>query len=194
MAEQAALLDMVEALRGGVEAVKQAFDKGQVRLKLYALPRAELRIRARKRIIRLDEGKLARLEKALIASALAKKGTGIVFKEYADMVGDYKAAAAYLAFLWRNGFVKFDKPDDALNLFIASNALSQKTYEHRIAKSLNAVFSLDLERLGGQPSDTILCVQVGGRVLCRYIVANLPRSQAKAFARALFESAGFKPA
>jgi len=194
MAAQPELLDIVDAIRGGVEAVKAAFDKGVVRLRLHALPRSELRIRARKRIIRLDEGKLARLERALVSAALEKKGGRILFKEYANKVGDYKAAAAYLAYLWRTGLLGFDDETAALNLFVAANALSQKTYEHRIARVLEAGFTLNLERLAEQPADTILCAQADGRVACRYIVANLPRSQAKALARGIFETAGFKPA
>jgi len=194
MAEQVSLLDMIDAVRGGVDAVRQAFEQGQVRLRLYALPRSGLRIRARKRIIRLDEGKLARLEYALISLAVAKKNEGLVFKEFAEKVGDYKAAAAYLSFLWRSGFLGFEDDSKALNLFIAANALSQKTYEHKMAKVVDATFRLNLEKLGRQPSDTVLCVQEGGRVACRYIVANMPRTQAKAFTRALFEAAGYRPA
>jgi hypothetical protein len=194
MAEQAPVLDVAEAITKGVEEARSVFEKGRVVVRVHALPRAELRIRARKRIIRLNEGKIARLEKELLRTALEAKGAGIVFEDFARRVGDYKAAAAYLSFLWRNGFIVFEDKDAALNLFIAANALSQKTYEHKIAKALKASFRLDTERLAQQPFDDILCVQSNGRVLCRYIVANLPRSQAKAEVRALVEAAGYKPA
>ncbi len=193
MAEQVAVLDVAEAVAGGADAAKAAFEKGAVRVRVYALPRAQLRIRAKKRILRLDEGKLARLEKALILAAVKGKG-GATFKEFADLVGDYKAAAAYLTFLWRSSLIGFEEPETGLNLYIASNALSQKTYEHRIARVLDKRFRLNVEKLRSLPSDEIVCVQRDGLVACRYIVANTSRSQAKAQVRALIEVAGYKPA
>ncbi len=193
MAEQVAVLDVAEAVTGGVDAAKAAFEKGAVRVRVYALPRTQLRIRAKKRILRLDEGKLARLEKALIFATVKGKGSAS-FKEFADLVGDYKAAAAYLTFLWRSNLIGFEEPETGLNLYIASNTLSQKTYEHRIARVLDKRFRLNVEKLRSLPSDEIVCVQRDGLVACRYIVANAARSQAKAQVRALIEAAGYKPA
>ncbi len=188
------VVDIVDVVEAGPDRVKEALEKGAAVIRVHALPRTELRIRARKRIIRLDEGKLARLEKALFRKLIDGRGGAIAFKDYADLVGDYKAAAAYLAFLWRSGLVSFEDAEAGLNLYIAANALSQKTYEHKIAKVLDKRFKVDLARIREAPSDDIVCVQRGGRVLCRYVVANLPRSQAKAEVRAAIEAAGYRPA
>ncbi len=108
--------------------------------------------------------------------------------------GPLQAAAAYLAFLWRNGLVRFTDNNHALNIFIAANSLSQKTYEHKIVKSLNAEFSVDVEKLKSLPGDDIVCVQRDGRVLCRYAVSATPRTQAKAQVRAIIDLVGYKPA
>ena len=194
MAEPGAVLDIVDAVKAGPEQVKAALEQGKVVFRVHSLPRAQLRIRARKRIIRLDEGKLAKLEKELVKALVEARGGPIRFEEYAKRVGDFKAAAAYLSFLWRNGIVRFEDQEATLNVFMAANAFSQKTYEHKIAKVVGKTFQVDLEKIKSGAADEITCVQAGGRVLCRYVAANLPRSQAKAEVRALIEAAGFKPA
>lgn len=194
MAEPGAVIDIIDAVKAGPEQVKKALEQGRVVFRVYPLPRAQLRIRAKKRIIRLDEGKLAKLEKELIKALIEARGGAVRFEEYAKRVGDFKAAAAYLSILWRNGIIQFEDQETALNVFIAANAFSQKTYEHKIAKVIGKTFQVDLEKIRSSTADEITCVQADGRVLCRYIATNLPRSQAKAEVRALIEAAGFKPA
>lgn len=196
MASELPRVDVADVISGAISKAKEALDKGQAVVHVYAMPRTNLSVRAKKRIIRLDEGKIARLEYALVyvVSKALSENKRPIFKEYAELVGDYKAAAAYLAFLWRNGLVRFTDSNHALNIFIAANSLSQKTYEHKIVKSLNAEFTVDIDKLKSLPGDDIVCVQRDGRVLCRYVVSTTPRAQAKAQVRAIIDLAGYKPA
>lgn len=189
-------VDVADIVNGNVSQARDVLEKGQALIRVYALPRSRLSIRAKKKIIRLDEGKLARLEYALVyvASKAASEKRKPTFKEYAELVGDYKAAAAYLAFLWRNGLVAFSNDSTALNILAAANSLSQKTYEHKIAKSLTAEFSINAEKLKNLPGDDIVCVQSQGKVLCRYVTSNASRLQAKAQVRAVVSLLGYKPA
>ena len=193
VAQEVPRIDVADVAVGSVDQARAGLEKGEALIRVYALPVTRLAIRAKKRIIRLDEGKLGRLVYSLVIAS-AKGGGSFAFKDYGDLVGDYKAAAAYLAFLWRSGLVEFEDPQVGVNLYIAANSLSQKTYEHRIARVLGARAKLNVEKLRQLPSDEILCVQRNGLVLCRYIVANAPRPIAKAQARAVIHLAGFKPA
>ncbi|NOZ88355.1 MAG: hypothetical protein GXO15_00330 [Crenarchaeota archaeon] len=193
MAQEIARVDVADVIAGQVSQAKEALEKGEALLRVYAIPAPELRIRAKKRIIRLDEGKLARLVYSLVTAA-AKGSGSFKFKEFGSLVGDYKAAAAFLASLWRRGLVGFEDEETALNIYIAANSLSQKTYEHRIAKVLEKTVQVNLDALRKLPSDEILCVQRGGLVLCRYAVSNAPRIIAKAQARAVISLAGYRPA
>ena len=193
MAQEVAFVDVADVASGNVDAAKAALEKGAARVRVYAVPAAELRIRAKKRLIRLDEGKLARLIYSLIVAS-AKGNGSFAFRDYGQLVGDFKAAAAFLAFLWRNGLVSFEDEATALNVYIAANSISQKTYEHKIAKVLDKRVTLNIDALRRLPSDEILCVQRDGYVLCRYVVANAPRHIAKAQTRAVIGLAGFKPA
>ncbi len=193
MAQEIARVDVADVIAGQVSQAKEALEKGEALLRVYAVPAPELRIRAKRRIIKLDEGKLARLVYSLVVAAARGSGS-FKFKEFGGLVGDYKAAAAFLASLWRRGLVGFEDEDTALNIYIAANSLSQKTYEHKIAKVLEKTVSINLEALRKLPSDEVLCVQRNGLVLCRYVVSNTPRSIAKAQARAVISLAGYRPA
>ena len=86
------------------------------------------------------------------------------------------------------GYIVFDDNEKALKIYEAAVSLSQKGYERRIAKALDATFDLNLEALQKLPHDDILCVYKEGEYMCRYIVANCERSQAKAQVRALIDT------
>lgn len=185
-------VDIAKLVSGqGLEDARKIIESGEARFRVYALPRTSLRIRtARKRLVRLDEGKVARLEYSLTRSVIEAKARGNkpVFEDFARLVGDYKAAAAYLAFLWMNGIVVFDDASIGSNLYVASNALSQKTYEHRIAKVLRASFDINAEKVASLPSDVIECVYRDGALACKYIVSNCAKSQAKAEIRGVVDA------
>lgn len=181
-------LDLARLVESGIEEARKALSAGRFQLKVYALPRPRIRIRTpSKKILEIDEGKLARLEYALFRSVLAAKsrGTKPSFREFADLVGDYKASAAYLAALWHSGLLEFEDPPKAVEIYIAASSLSQKGYERRIARALDAKFTLKVEELAKLPSDQIECIERDGRIYCRYILTNTARSQAKAQVRAL---------
>ncbi|HIQ23429.1 MAG TPA: hypothetical protein EYH50_00040 [Pyrodictium delaneyi] len=181
------LVDIVRLIETGVEEARKAVEAGRFHVKVYALPRPRLRIRSpKKKIIDVDEGRIARLEYALIRSLLAAKSRNSkpTFKEFAELAGDYKAAAAYIAALWRSGLVEFDDSTKAVDIYSAAMSLSQKGYERRIARALDATFTLKAEKLAELPADQLLCVQKEGRIYCRYTVTNTARSQAKAQVKA----------
>ncbi|ABM80698.1 hypothetical protein [Hyperthermus butylicus] len=190
MAASQPLVDLAQVANGALEEARKAIESGTFLVRVYALPRPRLKIRASKRLIEVDEGRMARLEYALFraVSEAKAKNAKPTFKEYAELVGDYKAAAAYLATLWRMGYVVFDDNEKALKIYEAAVSLSQKGYERRIAKALDATFDLNLEVLQKLPHDDILCVYREGEYMCRYIVANCERSQAKAQVRALMDT------
>ncbi|BEP17708.1 hypothetical protein PYJP_10600 [Pyrofollis japonicus] len=185
-------IDVAKLLAGeGLEEARKAIEAGEAIFKTYALPRPKLKIRStKKRLVSIDEGKLNRLEYALVYTVLKaiRDGKKPVFEDFAKSVGDYKAAAAYLAFLWRSGIVSFSNPQDAANIYVASSALSQKTYEHKISKAIKAEFSVNTENLAKLPSDNIACIYRDGNLACRYIVANCERGQAKAQIRGVFDA------
>jgi len=185
-------IDVAKLLSGqGIEDARKAIESGEASFKVYAFPRPRLRIRSSKRrIIRLDEGKIARLEYSLVRTGIdaASKGARIVFEDFAKLVGDYKAAAAYLAFLSRSGFVAFTNERDAQMIYIAATALSQKTYERAVARVLRAEFVIDTERVLSLPSDTVFCAYRDGVLGCKYLVTNCSRSQARAQIRGAFDA------
>ncbi len=188
----AGMIDLARLLSGqDLEEARKTIEGGEAEFKVYALPRPRLKIRTpKKRLMELEEGKIARLEYSLVRATIsaALDGRKPSFKDVATLAGDYKAAAAYLAFLWRTGLVVFDSQEAAMNLYIASSALSQKTYEHRISKVLGATFSINTEKVARLPSDTIYCVYREGTLGCKYIVASCARSQAKAEIRGITDT------
>ncbi len=193
MSAQPASIDVARlAEAGALEEARKAIESGTFTVRVYSLPRPKLKIRtAKKKLIEVDEGKLARLEYALfrvLAEAKAK-GSKPTFKEFAELVGDYKAAAAYLATLWRMGLIVFEDQEKALKIYEAAVSLSQKGYERRIAKALDARFDLNTESLSKLAYDDILCVYKDGEYMCKYIVANCERDQAKAQVRAVVDAA-----
>ncbi len=185
-------VDLARLLHGqDLEEARKTIESGEAEFKVYAFPRPRLKIRTpKKRLVELEEGKIARLEyslvRASITATLSKRKPS--FRDVATLAGDYKAAAAYLAFLWRVGLVMFDDQEAATSLYMASSALSQKTYEHKISKILDATFSINAERLATLPSDTVYCVYREGALGCKYIVANCARSQAKAEIRGIIDA------
>ncbi len=188
----AGIVDLARLLSGqDLEEARKTIESGEAEFKVYALPRPRLKIRTpKKKLVELEEGKIARLEYSLVRASIsaALEGRKPSFKDVATLAGDYKAAAAYLAFLWRTGLVVFDNQEAATNLYIASSALSQKTYEHRISKILDATFSINVEKVATLPSDTVFCVYREGALGCKYIVANCARSQAKAEIRGVIDA------
>ena len=196
MAVEPRRLDVAELLSSGPQAARKALEsEGPVVIRVYALPGGRLRIRARKRVIALTEGSVARLVYALVASVSRAAGEGRKprFRDFATLAGDWKAAAAYLARLVEEGLAT-PPGGDAASLFMAAGSMRQKTYEHRVARIADGEFEVDLDALAKLPTDEILCVQRGGRVACRYIVANTARSIAKAQVRAAISLAGLRPA
>lgn len=190
-------VDIAKLISGQeLESARKAIESGEIKFRVYALPRTNLKIRTpRKKLVELDEGKIARLEYSLIRTVVEAKlrGKKPIFEEFAQLVGDYKAAAAYLAFLWMNNIIVFDDPSTGNYLYIASNALSQKTYEHKIAKVLKASFDVNSEKVTSLPSDVIDCVYREDTLACRYIVSNCARSQAKAEIRGVVDALKRKP-
>jgi hypothetical protein len=87
------------------------------------------------------------------------------------------------------GLVNFEDRDKALKIYEAAVSLSQKGYERRIAKALDARFELNTEDVAKLPHDDIVCVYKDGEYMCKYIVANCARSQAKAQVRAVIDAA-----
>jgi len=185
-------IDLAKLLSGqDLEETRKTIESGEAKFKVYALPRPRLKIRTpKKRLVELEEGKIARLEYSLVRASIsaALDDRKPSFRDVATLAGDYKAAAAYLAFLWRAGLVVFDSQEAATSLYIASSALSQKTYEHKISKILNAAFSINAEKVAALPSDTIYCVYREEALGCKYIVANCARSQAKAEIRGIIDA------
>ena len=188
----AGIVDLARLLSGqDLEEARRTIESGEAEFKVYALPRPRLKIRTpKKRLVELEEGKIARLEYSLVRASIsaALEGRKPLFKDVATLAGDYKAAAAYLAFLWRTGLVVFDNQEATANLYIASNALSQKTYEHKISKILDATFGVNAEKAAALPSDIVYCVYREGALGCKYIVANCARSQAKAEIRGVIDA------
>ena len=192
MATSPPVLDVAKlAGEGGLDEAKKNIESGTFVIRVYSLPRPRLKIRASKKLIEVDDGKMARLEYALIKVLMEAKSRGEkpTFKEFAETVGDYKAAAAYIATLWRMGLVNFEDHDKALKIYEAAVSLSQKGYERRIAKALDARFELNTEDVAKLPHDDIVCVYKDGEYMCKYIVANCARSQAKAQVRAVIDAA-----
>jgi len=182
-------LSLLEALSSGrgEEVAKSIRESDYVVFRAYMLPRPVLKVRTwARRLLRLGEGELARLEYALFYSLYkaAREGRSPVFKEYADLVGNWRAAAGYLVELWRSGLVTFSDESRILDLYTAYTTIRRKGYARRIARCLDLGFNIDREALGKQPYDDITCIYYDGKLLCKYIVANLPRSQAKAEVRA----------
>ncbi|RUM47619.1 MAG: hypothetical protein DSY37_01960 [Hyperthermus sp.] len=196
VAQAVGTIDIADVVSGKVDDAKSVISSGLFRVVVYALPRASLRIRARRRIIELSEGSLSRLEYAaiLVHGRARSSGRSPSFKEFAEVAGDYKAAAVYMAFLWRSGLISFEDDKKALDLYIAANSLSQKTYEHRLARVLDSVFNINMQAFRSLNSTSVACAQRNGLVLCRYAVARPLRSQAKAQVRALLDLTGYKPA
>ena len=177
------------AEEGKLKDLKAEVEKADyIVFRVYALPRPRLKIRsARKKLVEVDEGKIARLEYSLFYTAInaALQGRKPTFKEFADMVGDWKAAAGYLSVLWRLGLVLFDDREKALKMYTAFFSLSQKGYERRIAKSLDLAFTLNVEAIEKLPSDKLTCVFKNNKLGCRYIVSEAERNQAKAEVKAV---------
>jgi hypothetical protein len=192
VAAQPASIDVLRlAESGSLEEARKAIESGTFTVRVYSLPRPKLKIRASKRLIEVDEGKMARLEYALFKVTAEAKANGgkPTFKEFAETVGDYKAAAAYLATLWRMGLVSIDDQEKALKIYEAAVSLSQKGYERRIAKALDATFDLNVDAIAKLTYDDILCVYKDDEYMCKYIVSNCARSQAKAQVRAVIDAA-----
>jgi hypothetical protein len=189
---QPALIDVVRlAETGSLEEARKAIESGTFIVRVYSLPRPKLKIRASKRLIEIDEGKMARLEYALVRVTAEAKANGgkPTFKTFAEVVGDYKAAAAYLATLWRMGLISFNDQEKALKIYEAAVSLSQKGYERRIAKALDATFDINLDAATKLAHDDIVCVYKNGEYMCKYIVSNCARSQAKAQVKAVIDAA-----
>ncbi len=171
----------LDDLLGGLEKLDHVY------FKVYRLPRPVVRIRAAsKRIVVVDEGKLARLEYSFLLSLLeaAKKGVNPVFRDFAVLVGDYKAAAGYLVEMWREGLVVPGDRSKMLDLLMAYNSLSQRGYERRIARALDMEFRLATEAIEKLGSERIICVYRDGKLGCKYTVSKALRSQAKAQVKA----------
>jgi len=185
------MIDIAKLAGTSIDEARKAIEAERFYIRVYALPRPRLRIRSpKKRIIDVDEGKLARLEYALIRSMLeaASKGSKPSFKDFAELAGDYKAAAAYIAALWRAGLIEFDDDSKAAEIYAAAVSLSQKSYERKIARALDSTFTIKTDKLAELPADQLLCIRREGKIYCRYIVSNTARSQAKAQVRALSDT------
>jgi hypothetical protein len=183
------VLELLTALREGrVDELKSRLSSSDyVYFRAYALPRPHIRVRAAsKRLVELDSGKMARLEYSLFYASLeaAKQGGNPTFKRIAELVGDYKAAAGYIALMWRLGLVTLPDREKAITLYMAYNSLSQKGYERRIARVLDLPVLLNVEALAKLEHDDLLCVYLDGRLGCKYIVSKTTRDQAKAQLRA----------
>ncbi len=183
------ILELLEAMRAGkVSELKDALSKSDyVYFIAYAFPRPRVRIRAAsKKIVDIDDGKLARLEYSLLYATLeaASKGGNPVFRRVAELAGDYKAAAGYIALLWRTGIVSIPDHEKAIKLYMAYNSLSQKGYERRIARVLDMELQLNVEEVKKLDHDRLTCVYLGDRIGCKYTVSKTARSQAKAQVRA----------
>ena len=193
MSAQPASIDVARlAESGNLEEARKAIESGTFTVRVYSLPRPKLKIRStKKKLIEIDEGKMARLEYALFRVVAEAKANGgkPTFKEFAETVGDYKAAAAYLATLWRMGLISFDDQEKALKIYEAAVSLGQKGYERRIVKALDATFDLNIEAIAKLAYDDILCVYKDGEYMCKYIVSNCARSQAKAQIRDVVDAA-----
>ncbi len=189
MSEEAALIDLVKLLRGEFEEAKKVFERETFRIAIYGLPRSRLRIRTYSRKIEeLSEGKLSRLEYSIIYTHLSsvRENRAPRLREFADLVGDYKAASAYIAFLVSLGLVTIE--DKYLkDLYSAAYFLRRKTYEHAISRVLEAEFSLDIGKLGENSREEIVCAKSTDTVLCRYAVKYIPKSQAKAITKAVID-------
>ncbi len=183
------VLDLLDAFRGNrVGELRSSLESSDyVYFRAYALPRPRVRIKAAsKRIVEVNDGKMARLEYSLLYAALeaARKTANPVFGRIAELAGDYKAAAGYVALLWRMGVLEIPDREKALKLYMAYNSLSQKGYERRIARVLDMEVVLNTEAISKLPYDDLICVYRNGRLGCKYIVSRTVRSQAKAQLRA----------
>ncbi len=193
MPVEASVLTVLDAAsQGKLGEVKKSFSESDgIVFTVYALPVPRLKIRtASKRLVELDEGKLQRLEYSLFRSLItaAAKGGKPRFQDFAVLVGDYKAAAAYISYMWRLGLVLFEDHDKALQLYMAANSLSQKRYERSVARALDAVFTINREALEKLEKDKIACIYQEESIYCRYIVSHAERFQAKAQVRAVADS------
>ena len=183
------VLDLLEALRqdrlGELKSRLESAD--YVYFRAYALPGPRIRVRAAsKRIVDVDEGKMARLEYSLLYATLeaARRGAAPTFRRIAELAGDYKAAAGYVAALWRLGLVTLPDHSKALDLYMAYHSPSQKGYERRIARALDLPVQLNVDAVAKLEHDDLLCVYLGDRIGCKYIVSRTTRDQAKAQIRA----------
>lgn len=187
MTLEVSLLDLRKAVTSN--NVKGFLDKLEREEKfffrVYALPWREFKIRAvGKRLIKVEEGKLRRLEYSLMKLYVLKGS--ITFKDFAIMVGDYKAAVGYLLNLADEGIISFNDRDTILYLYMAHAPLSQKRYERNVARILDKKFTLNEELIARLSYDDLPCVydaELRG-VLCRYLTSNTRREQAKAQVRA----------
>jgi len=180
------LLDALSSGRGE-ELAKSIRESDYVVFRAYMLPRPQLKVRTwARRLVRLGEGELARLEYSLFYALYraAKEGRRPTFREYADLAGNWRAAAGYLVELWRSGLVSFSDESRILDLYTAYATIRRKGYARRISRCLNLEYTVDKGSLEKQPYDDIKCIYYDGKLLCKYIVSSLPRSQAKAEVRA----------
>ncbi|MET1128022.1 MAG: hypothetical protein ABWW70_01740 [Thermoproteota archaeon] len=181
------VVDVVDVLKGDNEALKQlSRDVFAVRVRL--LPRPRIRIRAKKRVIPVEDSKIARAEYALLRASM-EEALGIgssTFRRIATLLGDYKVAAAYIVALWQDGFVELDR-EASLLLYRASASMSQKTYEHSIAKAIDAHVKVSIESLEKSPAEEILCASKEDITACRYLLTRIPKDQAKAEVKALID-------
>ncbi len=173
------------SLNGQLNVFKEVVEKleGFV-IAVPVLPRRVLKIRStRRRLLRLEEGKIARLEYAFIYSVLVSDKP--VINNTAILAGDLKATIGYLAFLAENGIIAFQEPDTLSLLAQAHLSLSRKRYERIAQRVKNRSYTLVEEKISQLPEEKIPCIYYENQLLCRYYSTVAPRSQLKAYIKAI---------
>jgi len=187
-------VDVADVIAAGPGQAKQAMSGKTFLVRVYSFPTPRIRVRARRRVIEVEEGAIARLVYALVLASgkAAAEGRKPRFREFADAAGDWTAAATYLFELVRAGLAT-PPGGDGGSLAVAASSMRQKAYEKSVARIADGEFEVLVDRVRGLEGDGLVCVNVDGRVACRY-VTRIPRGIAKAQVRALISLAGFKPA
>ncbi len=180
------------SLEGQLDAFKKTLDEAKkFILVLPALPRPVLKIRAPgKRLVKIDEGKIARLEYSTLLALLREKEPSI--KTIAVTAGDYKATIGYLLFLYEQGLLAFSSSSTAYLAAQAHLSLSQKRYERIIRKIIDEKVLLNEDKFNALDKEEIPCIYYEGEILCRYLARKAPRSQLKAYVKAINSLLGSK--
>lgn len=167
---------LIEAVRRNeVDKLREELSGAEkILVVIYKLPRFELKIRAtNKKLVRLDRGVFNKLEYALFKSTIeaARNNRLPVFKDVADMVGDYKASAKYLVTLADKGYVVFLDPAKALKLKEAVKAISESKYQRCILKALDLPIALNINTLENN-AVKISCTFKNGKLSCGFYSHN----------------------